>query len=625
MEPDKDDLQSTNPAVEEKEAGADEPVVTPPEKTEDSTPVIDSPGTKIKSKKRFHFTKKEKIAILLVVLAFVLGAGGMYAYAHFYGDNQDNNQQAEPTPTPTPTTEPTTIPVSERIIWLETPQEVAALPIFDFASADNPYGDGTDLSSSAKYYLVGTVENSTDKIYFVSYAGGMFDSALVLRQTGDIYTVYQQHSPTSFNPNVEGGADEYQGIPLNPNTTIDENAVITDITIPSNLTYNDQGLTLSNGALFNFVTTALPVSSEHNTYNKLADLDEGALYEATTTNEATFKVIHYELLLKDHELYRYVLSNALFEAGVPNIWWSDTSTSNTAEYKSPVMGCGIGGGSIEVAKNIDITNLTQIGTSGSTPIYGISDTANPLLQKHYEEYTQFYSGYGAGNAADVDTIEEFVANHGIYLAKDALDQWVVMGKSDYVPAGGCAKPVVYLYPSVPTFVNVAVDAQVTLSDPQYPALGGWQNVFALPNGQLIYNQQGYDSLFWEGYGKGEYPQITSGKFVKQGDAANQIRTDLYAQGLNNKEVADFMEFWTSKIPSATYVRISWLDTQDMEQLAKLRVTPAPQTLIRVFLDMEGVDKPYPLAEQQLTAQERNGFTVVEWGGLANDGSVPQVQ
>jgi hypothetical protein len=610
MEP---DLQEqTEDSKPEEELVAAEP------KPEVQTPAPDAKADK--PKKRWHFTKKEKIATLLIVLAFVLGVAGMYAYAHFYGDEQNNNQQAEPTPTPT--AEPTTVPIAERIIWLETPQEVAALPIFNFALADNPYGDGSDLSSSAKYYIVGTVENSADKIYFVSYAGGMFDSALVLRQTGDSYTIYQQHSPTSFNPNVEGGADEYQGIPLNPNVTIDENAVITDIKIPSNLTYNNQGLELSNGALFNFVTTALPVSTEYHTYNKLADLDEGALYEATTTDQATFKVIHYELFLKDHEIYRYVLSNSLFKAGVPSIWWSDTNTSNTAEYKSPVMGCGIGGGSIEVAKNIDLANLTQIGTSGSTPIYGISDVSNPLLQKHYEEYTQFYSGYGAGNEADVDTIEEFVANHGIYLAKDAQDQWIVMGKSDYVPAGGCAKPVVYLYPSVPTFVNVAVDADVTLSDPEYPALGGWKNVFALPNGQLVYNQQGYDSLFWEGYGNGEYPQITSGKFVKQSEAANQIKADLYAQGLNNKEVTDFMEFWTPKIPNAPYIRISWLDTQDMEQLAKLRVVPAPQTLIRVFLDMEGANKPYSLAGQQLTAQERNGFTVVEWGGLAKDGSVP---
>jgi hypothetical protein len=221
------------------------------------------------------------------------------------------------------------------------------------------------------------------------------------------------------------------------------------------------------------------------------------------------------------------------------------------------------------------------------------------------------------------SVETFKSEHGVYLVQDSLGQWLVYSKSKFVPSPGCAKPVVYIYPDKPTFVDVSVGADVTKSDPYYPA-GGWKNVFALPGGQLIYKQRGYDSLFWEGYGVGYYPPTTSGKYVKRAEAESQIKADLYSQGLNNKEVGDFMNFWSSKIPNKPYVRITWLSQTELRELAPLYVSPKPQTMIRVFLDMQGSDKPMRIAPQKLIAPARNGYTVVEWGGLARDGSVPKL-
>lgn len=48
--------------------------------------------------------------------------------------------------------------------------------------------------------------------------------------------------------------------------------------------------------------------------------------------------------------------------------------------------------------------------------------------------------------------------------------------------------------------------------------------------------------------------------------------------------------------------------------AKLNINPSPDTLIRVFMTYQSTDKYVDLLEQQLSAPERNGFTVVEWGG-----------
>ena len=48
--------------------------------------------------------------------------------------------------------------------------------------------------------------------------------------------------------------------------------------------------------------------------------------------------------------------------------------------------------------------------------------------------------------------------------------------------------------------------------------------------------------------------------------------------------------------------------------AQLNVNPAPDTLIRVFMAWKASETAVDLPEQELTAPERNGFTVVEWGG-----------
>ena len=48
--------------------------------------------------------------------------------------------------------------------------------------------------------------------------------------------------------------------------------------------------------------------------------------------------------------------------------------------------------------------------------------------------------------------------------------------------------------------------------------------------------------------------------------------------------------------------------------ATLKINPAPDTLIRVFMVWKTSDAFVELPEQELTAPERSGFTVIEWGG-----------
>ena len=55
-------------------------------------------------------------------------------------------------------------------------------------------------------------------------------------------------------------------------------------------------------------------------------------------------------------------------------------------------------------------------------------------------------------------------------------------------------------------------------------------------------------------------------------------------------------------------------TDTYTDAAELQINPAPDTVIRVFMTFEASDYMIRILPQKLTAPERIGFTVVEWGG-----------
>jgi cytoskeletal protein RodZ len=280
------------------------------------------------------------------------------------------------------------------------------------------------------------------------------------------------------------------------------------------------------------------------------------------------------------------------------------------EINAIARGCGGTSAAVTRADSLQDGDLVAVGkTDTGRVVYGLKDTTSALMTKAYGEYKQAYPDNPA-------SLTDYIANHGLVIIKNAAGERLVYVRGQYAMNGGCAKPVVYLYPTATTNVSVQVGANVTVSEPQYTK-AGWQNVTAQPNGKLTYNGAVYDSLFWEGTGYGEYPGISAGTVVARADVVPTMKRQLVEQGLNAKEAADFITFWQDKIPSSPYVRLTWLNTAQMDTLAPLYVSPKPDTVIRVFLDMEGFDTKLSLPAQKLSSTFRHGFTVVEWGGLTS--------
>ena len=180
----------------------------------------------------------------------------------------------------------------------------------------------------------------------------------------------------------------------------------------------------------------------------------------------------------------------------------------------------------------------------------------------------------------------------------------------------CAKPVIYLYPEEETLVSVFLDlnGDLTCTYPAYTS--GWQ-VTAAPDGTLTdVTGQTYNYLYWEGKTNADY-DLSQGFCVKGEDTARFLETALAQLGLNRKEANEFIVYWLPLMESNPYNIISF-QTEAYTESARLQIIPKPDTLIRVFMAWQPAEEYRQLPSQELTAPDRAGFTVIEWGGTEID-------
>lgn len=172
------------------------------------------------------------------------------------------------------------------------------------------------------------------------------------------------------------------------------------------------------------------------------------------------------------------------------------------------------------------------------------------------------------------------------------------------------KPAVYLYPLVNSDIQVKVEVngKLTLTEPLYG--NGW-NVNVTPDGTI---DNKYDYLFYEAdLNKTELPE--EGWIVEYGKIENWFDEYLPQLGLNTKEKDQFKEYWLKDLKEAKYYEIKLLDNKFLKENMNLVISPEPQTLIRLNFYFKPLDERVDIKSPVITTPERNGFTVVEWGGI----------
>ena len=175
-----------------------------------------------------------------------------------------------------------------------------------------------------------------------------------------------------------------------------------------------------------------------------------------------------------------------------------------------------------------------------------------------------------------------------------------------------AKPVIYLYPEEKTEVSVSLklDGELTCTYPAYE--GGWK-VTAYPDGTLTDQKgQSYNYLYWEGIAAHDF-DFSQGFCVPGSETAAFLEEALEKLGLNRREANEFIVYWLPLMEGNPYNVISFQQERYTEG-AVLEIEPAPDSLLRIFMAWYASEEAVEIPAQALSAAEREGFTVVEWGG-----------
>ncbi|MBQ2887146.1 MAG: hypothetical protein IJE43_25830 [Alphaproteobacteria bacterium] len=174
------------------------------------------------------------------------------------------------------------------------------------------------------------------------------------------------------------------------------------------------------------------------------------------------------------------------------------------------------------------------------------------------------------------------------------------------------KPVIYLYPEKEMEVKVQLDydGKLVCTYPEYD--NGW-DVVAQPDGTLCdYSGKTYSYLFWEGNTHATY-DFSKGFVVKGSETAEFLEEKLSEIGLNPKETNEFIVYWLPRMQENKYNLITF-QTKAYTDVAKLHITPEPDSILRVFMAYKELEEPIEIEKPAIAPFERKGFTVVEWGG-----------
>ena len=180
------------------------------------------------------------------------------------------------------------------------------------------------------------------------------------------------------------------------------------------------------------------------------------------------------------------------------------------------------------------------------------------------------------------------------------------------------KPVIYLYPKEKQKIKVQLDFKwkIIADYPEYDKeIKGWE-VEAYPNGRIINlkDWKEYSYLFWEWISSEKIDwNLEEWFIVKWKDSRDFLSDKLEYLGLTPKEYNEFIVFWYPKMMNNKYNLIHFA-TKKYTDSAPLKITPKPDSILRVFMVMKSLDEKIEIKEQKLEKFERKGFVVVEWWG-----------
>lgn len=189
--------------------------------------------------------------------------------------------------------------------------------------------------------------------------------------------------------------------------------------------------------------------------------------------------------------------------------------------------------------------------------------------------------------------------------------------------GACvAKPVIYLYPTIPLLVDVKVKVpgKIIVSDPLYPE-NGWTNVYANPDGILTYQNKKYTELFFES----DVDKViapNNGIVIAKKELKEKLTDATTRLGLIGPEQHEFLDYWLPVLNdlNSPYILFSIIDSVEKERIDNVKISPTPDTFIAFIAYFKPLKEKIDIKPLNLPAMppKRIGFTAIEWGGTIDN-------
>ncbi len=189
------------------------------------------------------------------------------------------------------------------------------------------------------------------------------------------------------------------------------------------------------------------------------------------------------------------------------------------------------------------------------------------------------------------------------------------------------KPVIYLYPEQKTELDLKLHfkGDLTYTYPKYDKK--WE-VTAYPNGKIEVDGSQYNYLFWDG--KMPRKSLRSGfagegSIVMGNECEAFLSASLDALGFNPQEKQDFLTYWVPQMieHERMFVRF-YVDENYDETIGGITISPKPDNMLRVYMVVEPTQHQIciPPQKQAFKKLNREGFTMLEWGGTLIQAEIP---
>ena len=272
-------------------------------------------------------------------------------------------------------------------------------------------------------------------------------------------------------------------------------------------------------------------------------------------------------------------------------------------------------------EDVNSEELEYIGTAYGSSVYQKKNMADDsFTNKLYEE--DYVDGeYWKINNLTVDdngaiSFDDYLTYHPVIYIKDPYGYYIRLTNAEFYASGGCAKPAIYLYPEETTDVSVKVipNGRLIFTLPRYD--NGW-SVRVSPNGNITNLIDGklYEYLWWDSVSYG-FKEPDGGFVVSKEDVSNFLTQKLAEMNLNSNEISDFKEYWVPKLTGidSDQIYISFLFNEEVNQIARLEVSPSPKNIFRVFMIYKPVEVDTIVKPLYIESANRDGYTLIEWGG-----------